>query len=188
MTWDASGAETQVATGVSLESLVVSRSGELHATDTGSSRLLQWSAKGVLTATRAGIARPSGLTLVPDQTLLVVADAASPFASSFQLAPQGPGFEQPFFHLHLAEGAVSSGVSSLAVDANGYLYAASPIGVQVCDQAGRVNGIVSLPVAGSPSGIAFGGEGRDELFVAVGGRVFRRKTRARGVFSPSKRR
>jgi hypothetical protein len=62
----------------------------------------------------------SGLTLVADQTQLVVADAASPFAS--------------------------------------------------------------LPAAGNPGGIAFGGQGRDELFVAVGGRVFGRKTRARGVF------
>jgi sugar lactone lactonase YvrE len=113
----------------------------------------------------------------------VVADATSPFASSFQVQPQGLAFEQPYFHLHLAEGATASGAGGLAVDANGYLYVASPTGIQVCDQAGRVNGIVAPPASGTPSGIAFGGPDKDELFVAVGGRVFRRKTRARGVSS-----
>ena len=49
-----------------------------------------WSARGALTRDASAIARPSGLTLSPDQSLLLVADATSPFASSFQVQPAGP--------------------------------------------------------------------------------------------------
>jgi enterochelin esterase-like enzyme/sugar lactone lactonase YvrE len=181
--WDASGQETPVAKGVAIRDFAVSRTGEIYATEEGTSRLLHWSAQGVLKATTSQVARPSGLVLVPDQTLVVVADAASPFASSLQVQPQGLGFEQPYFHLHEAEGALASEAGELAVDANGYLYVASPLGIQVCDQAGRVNGIIASPLPGRPDGLAFGGPGRDELFVTVAGRLFRRKTRARGVFA-----
>jgi len=95
----------------------------------------------------------------------------------------GLAFEQRYFHLHEPEGATASDAGGMAVDANGYLYVSSPLGVQVCDQAGRVNGIIAAPAPGRLSGVAFGGEARDELFVAVAGKLYRRKTRARGVFS-----
>jgi enterochelin esterase-like enzyme/sugar lactone lactonase YvrE len=181
--WDASGAETRGAAGVAIHDFTVSRAGEIYATEEGTPRLLRWSAKGVLDAATSAVARPSGLTLVPDQTLLIVGDAASPFASSFQVQAGGLAFEQRYFHLHEPEGAIASDAGGMAVDANGYLYVASPLGVQVCDQAGRVNGIIAAPAPGRLSGVAFGGEARDELFVAVAGKLYRRKTRARGVFS-----
>ena len=46
-----------------------------------------------------------------------------------------------------------------------------------------MNGIIASPGPGVPSRVAFGGRERDELFVAVGDRLFRRKTRAHGVSS-----
>ena len=183
MAWDASGRPTRVADHASVRDLVVGRGGEVYATETGSSRILVYSARGALSAVQTAIATPSGLTLSPDQSLLLVADATSPFASSFQVQPPGLAFEQPYFHLHTAEGAIESGAPGLTVDANGYLYVTSPLGIQVCDQAGRVNGIIASPASGVPSRAVFGGRERDELFVAVGGRLFRRKTRARGVSS-----
>ncbi len=181
--WDASGTERSVAKGVAIHDFTVSRTGEIYATEEGTSRLLRWSAKGVLEPITTAVPRPSGLTLVPDQTLLIVGDAASPFAWSFQVQAGGLAFEQRYFHLHEPEGATASDAGGMAVDANGYLYVASPLGIQVCDQAGRVNGIIAAPATGELGGLAFGGAARDELFVAVAGKLYRRKTRARGVFS-----
>jgi sugar lactone lactonase YvrE len=69
------------------------------------------------------------------------------------------------------------------VDTNGYLYVTTAMGIQVCDQAGRVNGILSRPQAGAPGPLSFGGAGMDELYVAAGDKVYHRKTRAHGVRS-----
>jgi sugar lactone lactonase YvrE len=183
--WDAGGRAGRVAQGVSVHDFVVGRAGEVYATESGTSRILRVSPQGgVVTPVASAIASPSGLTLVPDQSLLLVADAQSRFVSSFQVTAQaGLAFEQPYFHLHTAEGASASGAEGLSVDANGYLYVATPLGIQVCDQAGRVNGIIASPAPGVPSRAVFGGRDHDELFVSAGGRLWHRKLRARGVLS-----
>ena len=89
--------------------------------------------------------------------------------------------KQPYFHLHLAEGDTESGASGLAVDTNGYLYVSTRLGVQVCDQAGRVNGILARPGPGPLSRVAFAGPERDVLYVVAGDRLYKRKARAKGV-------
>ena len=48
------------------------------------------------------------------------------------------------------------------------------MGVQVCDQAGRVNAIVPTP-NGKVSNVVFGGANFDTLYVTAGTKVYRRK-------------
>jgi len=55
--------------------------------------------------------------------------------------------------------------------------------VQYCDQAGRVNGILSRPQAGWTANVVFGGADKRDLYVTVGGRVYKRHTKAVGVRS-----
>ena len=71
----------------------------------------------------------------------------------------------------------------MAVDANGYLYVSTPLGVQVCDQAGRVNGILARPKPGPLSRVAFAGAGRDVLYLVAGDTLYKRKLKAKGVFA-----
>ena len=52
---------------------------------------------------------------------------------------------------------------------------------QVCDQAGRVNGIIPKPQRAGLSNITFGGPDLSELYVTCGDKVFKRKTKAKGV-------
>jgi enterochelin esterase-like enzyme len=86
------------------------------------------------------------LTTSPDQSLLYVGLPADRFVHSYQLAADGkPRFGQPYFHLHLPGVATRSGVSDLAVSAEGWLFAATDLGVQICDQPGRVNLILPGP-------------------------------------------
>lgn len=131
-----------------------------------------------------GFEDPSALCLSPDQTLLYVADRRRQLISSFQVGGDGtPTLEQPYFHLHLPDDTVGSGVGGLCVDTAGRLYAATPMGVQVFDQAGRVNGIVLPPrKITTVGGLTFGGPGRNRLYLLADGRVWRRTLQTRGVF------
>jgi gluconolactonase len=69
----------------------------------------------------------------------------------------------------------------MCVDQDGRLYVATTLGIQVCDQAGRVNFIILTPK--SASDVCFGGMDLSELFIACGDTVYKRKTKAKGVVS-----
>lgn len=68
---------------------------------------------------------------------------------------------QQFYHLY-------SDAGQILYDASGYLYVASKVGIQVCDQNGRVRTILSLP-GGAVSTIAFAG---NHLFAVSGGKLY----------------
>ena len=134
--------------------------------------------------TLTGLEMPTALCLSPDQTLLYVADRRRQLITSFQVGRDGiPSLEQPYFHLHLPDDADGAGVGGLCVDTAGRLYAATPMGIQVFDQAGRVNGIIAPPQRISKiEGLTFGGPTRNQLYLLADGRVWRRTVQTRGVF------
>jgi gluconolactonase len=78
---------------------------------------------------------------------------------------------------------MESGAEGMAVDTHGMLYVATHLGIQLCEQAGRVTGIISAPQGVELSNIAFGGANFDEMFAFGGGRIFKRKLNAIGVCS-----
>jgi sugar lactone lactonase YvrE len=129
-----------------------------------------------------GITRPNGIALSPDQSLLLVADTAGQFVYSLQIQPNGSlTNKQRYFHLHMPDGATESGADGMTVDTNGTLYVATAAGLQFCDQAGRVNGIISKPQKAWLSNATFGGPDLSYLYVTCGDKVFRRKTKTMGV-------
>ncbi len=69
------------------------------------------------------------------------------------------------------------------VDEAGLLYVATSEGIQVLDQLGRVNFIISNPSRQVITGIAFSGGSRDRLVVTTGQAVFGRKIKAKGTLS-----
>lgn len=71
--------------------------------------------------------------------------------------------------------------NGMCVDTNGWLYVATSLGIQVCDQAGRVNFIIPTP--NQPYDVCFGGKDLSELFIACGDTIYKRPTKARGVVS-----
>ena len=62
---------------------------------------------------------------------------------------------------------------------DGRLYAATRLGVRVCDQPGRVQGILPRP-NGKISNLCFGGENFGTLFATCGDKVFKRKLKVWG--------
>ena len=142
------GREAVVAQGLAAHELAVAHDGTVYATEPSARRVWRI-AKGKAAVVDEGIAEPSGIVLSPDQSLLLVADRKGVFVYSFQVRTDGTlAYKQPYFHLHVHEGETASEADGMAVDTNGYLYVATPLGVQICDQAGRVNGILARPQPG----------------------------------------
>ena len=182
--YDSDGRERVVVSGVNCFSLVVAHSGDIYAAEPGGRLIWRVDAKGDKEFADTGTGESTGLQLVPDQTFLNVAEAGAQFICSFQVRADGAlTNKQQYFYLHLADGATGSGAAGMAVDTQGRLYVATDLGIQVCDQAGRVNYIITTPHCGMLSELALGGVNRDTLYAICGGRIFARQTKARGVLS-----
>ena len=123
----------------------------------------------------------NGVCLSPDQSLLYVADSRSRWVWSFVVQPDGSlAQKQKFFHLHVPDTADDSGADGLRVDRDGRLWVATRMGIQVCDQAGRVNCILPTP-NGKVSNLCFGGPNFDHLLATCGDKVFVRKVKVTGA-------
>jgi len=184
VTYDVGGKETVVTEDIQSNDLAVNSRGEIYVSDPNNKQVWFISAKGEKRIVDTGIARPNGVVLSPDQSLLLVADTAGQFVYSFQIQPDGSlTHKQPYFHLHLADGATQSSADGMTVDTQGNLYVTTQIGLQFCDQAGRVNGIISKPQRAWLSNVVFGGPNLDELYVTCSNKVYKRRTKAKGVLS-----
>ena len=70
----------------------------------------------------------------------------------------------------------------MCVDADGRLYVCTHLGVQICDQAGRVNAILHKPEFGVwATDICIGGKNQDELYLTAGDKVWKRKLRVKSA-------
>jgi gluconolactonase len=127
------------------------------------------------------IALPSSMTLSPDQAMLVVADGQARFGWSFQIAADGSLINgEPFFRLETPEAGWMSGVQGVTMDSIGQVYFATPLGVQVCEANGRLAEILNPPEPGGISAVVFAGRDRNWLYVAEGGKLFRRRAKVFG--------
>jgi sugar lactone lactonase YvrE len=87
---------------------------------------------------------------------------------------------QKFYLLQTADDGTCN-AAGMCIDTNGWLYVATALGIQVCDQAGRVNFIIPTPK--QPYDVCFGGKDLSELFIACGDTIYKRPTKAKGVVS-----
>jgi gluconolactonase len=182
--YDANGAEEVIAEDIEPNDLAASHSGNLYITDSRNKKIWLVDAKREKRMVDEGIPFPNGIRLSPDQSLLYVADYRGQFVYAFQVLPDGSlTNRQRFYHLHLMDGAVQSSADGMTVDTLGWLYVTTEMGIQVCDQAGRVNSIIAKPAYKGMNSVAFGGPDLGTLFVSCGDKIYRRKTAATGVLS-----
>lgn len=184
--YDAEGKGTVIASGFRGNDLVVRHDGSLYATNPGwngtdPSQVWYISPKGEKKVVDTGLKFSNGLTVSPDQTLLYVADSRSHWVYSYQIQPDGSlAHKQRYYHLHMPDTADDSGADGLRVDRDGRLYVATRLGIQVCDQAGRVNCIIPTP-NGKVSNFSFGGADLTTLFATCGDKVYQRKLKVKGA-------
>ncbi len=186
LAYDTEGKPTRIAEGFRGNDLVVRHDGSLYVTNPdpdGKAPSQVWyiSPKGEKRVVDTGLRFANGVTLSPDQSLLYVADSRSHWVYSYQIQPDGSlAYKQRYYHLHVPDTADDSGADGMRVDRDGRLYVATRMGIQVCDQAGRVNCILPTP-NGRVANLCFGGERFDTLFATCGDRVYKRKLKIQGV-------
>lgn len=182
------GVESVIAEDVNSNDLAVSSRGEIYFSDPPNKRVWFIDKGGVKRIVYDGgaITFPNGVRLSPDESLLLVADTATKWVWSFQVQPDGSLVNgQAFYHLEVSEdetGPVRSGADGMTLDSEGYLYVATKMGIQICDQPGRVVGIIRKPQAHDPSNVVFGGPDLQTLYVTAGDKVYSRKLKRKGFF------
>lgn len=187
LAWDAEGKSAVIADGFRGNDLVVRHDGGIYATapfDTpNNSKVFFVAPTGEKKVVDQGLKFANGICLSPDQSLLYVADSRSHWVYSYQVQSDGSlAHKQRYFHLHVPDNADDSGADGLRVDRDGRLWVATNMGLQVCDQAGRVNCIIPTPNK-RVANLTFGGPNFDTLYVAAGDKVYSRKVKVKGVNS-----
>ena len=181
--YDTTGRETVILKGVTANGLTINHEGEIYLTDAKDGKIYFFGKNGRKTLADAGQPNAGGLALTPDQTLLQVASPGK-LLTCYQIQPGGAlGAKQEFFDIRISYNMPTSGADGMTTDTLGWLYVATQSGVQVLDQAGRVNGIIASPERRAASAVVFGGADHDILTVVAEGKIFRRRTRAKGVLS-----
>ncbi len=185
LAYDAAGKATVFAEGIRGNDLVIRHDGGVFVTQPGGggapSTVWYISPQGQKRSVDTGLRFANGITLSPDQSLLYVADYGSHWIYSYQVQPDGSlHHKQRYYQLHVPDTADDAGADGIRVDRNGRLYVATRMGIQVCDQAGRVNCIIPTP-NGRVANLCFGGQDFQTLFATCGDRVYKRKVKVKGA-------
>ena len=186
VSYGAGGDEKVVALNVEVSGIAINAKGAIYFADAVHKTIGYIDARGQVRIVYSGgeIAVPSAVALSPDQAMLVVTDAQSRFSWSFQIAADGSLLNgEPFYRLEMPEAGWISGVYGVTLDSIGQVYFATAVGLQVCEANGRVAQILNPPEHGAIGSITFGGKDRNWLYVAEGGKLFRRPVKVNGVSS-----
>lgn len=185
--YDVTGRESAVAEGSPANDLAITTGGRIYFTDPQSKKVWVVDKGGAKRTVHEGLPFPNGVVLSADESLLLVADMGARSVWSFQIQPDGSLENgQPFYRLEMPEETgivpyLSAGSDGMTVDTEGYLYVATRLGIQVCDQPGRVVAIIGKPGTASPSNVVFGGPDGRTLYVTAGDKVYSRRLRRTGV-------
>jgi gluconolactonase len=187
MAYDTDGKVTVITDGIHGNDIVVAHNGNIYITDPPPGTINRpsniWLVKptGEKLVVDTGLKYANGIALSPDQTLLYVGDYRSHWVYSYVIQPDGTLTDkQRYYWLHERDVDDDVGADGMRVDRDGRLYVATRMGIQVCDQAGRVQCIVPTP-SGRVANLCFGGENFDTLFATCGDRVFKRKLNVTGA-------
>lgn len=189
--YDEAGNASVIADGFRGNDLVVRHDGSIYVTQPGwdgksPSQIWHISPQGKKQVVDTGLKFSNGITLSPDQSLLYVADSRTHWVYSYQIQDDGRlAYKQKYYHLHEPDTADDAGADGLRTDRDGRLYVATRMGLQICDQAGRVNCILPTP-NGKVSNLCFGGPKFDLLYATCGDKIYARKVKVQGAqhFAP----
>jgi gluconolactonase len=186
LAYDTGGKAAVIAEGFRGNDLVIDQNGGIFITNPGPEGMRQskvWyvSPGGEKKVVDSGLKLANGIALSPDQSLLYVADTRTRWVYSYRIRADGTlADKQRYFHLHVPDTSDESGADGMRVDRDGRLWVATHMGLQVCDQAGRVLSILPTP-NGKVAHLCFGGASFDTLFALCEDRVYKRKVKVKGV-------
>ena len=177
--YNADGTSEVAAEGIAANDLVVTHEGVIYCTEPKTNTV--WRIKGGQKEAVDAVAKGcNGIILSPDQTLLYVTDFGGRFVNSYCIASDETVInKQAYFHMHASANEAGAALDGMAVTKDGWLFVATGMGVQICDQPGRVNFIIPQPQGERhPSNVAFHG---NTLYATCGGKVFKRTLKVEGA-------
>lgn len=144
--------------------------------------LVHLAPNGQMTVVNDGLSCGTALAIYPDHRLLICNEPHTRWLLSYVVGEDGtPMAGQRFYWLHNTTGDDSQQVGQMTFDEGGNLYVATSMGVQVCDQNGRVRAILPLPDSAPIRSLAFVGT---KLYVVnERGEVYVRELKVAGVQS-----
>ncbi len=176
--------EQVVASGAQPNDIVVLRNGDLYFSNPWEEKIWYVPEGGQkkLAFEDAQSGFMNGVITSPDQSLLMVNDSGDRWVWSFQIQQDGSlANGQKFYRLETPDSTYRSSADGMTISADGYLFVATAEGIQICDQPGRVIGIISKPQRSFVSNLTFAGPDLQTLYVTAQDKVFRRKLRIKGV-------
>ncbi|HKS38748.1 MAG TPA: SMP-30/gluconolactonase/LRE family protein [Verrucomicrobiae bacterium] len=177
-----SGKVTVLADEVQPNDLVVSRKGFVYFTETGKGQVTITDAKANVRVGATGINKPNGITLSSDQGTLAVSEYGGTNVWVYRVDADGSlsnGSRQ--MELRTPAGKPDSGGDGMTTDAEGRYYVTSHVGIQMFDSAGRLVGVIPRPQDKGTVSVTFAGPNLEHLYVCSSDKIYRRKTRAKGV-------
>ncbi|HSH93593.1 MAG TPA: SMP-30/gluconolactonase/LRE family protein [Roseimicrobium sp.] len=186
--YDTQGQATVIADGFKGNDLTVAHNGNIYVTESSWDKVSPskiWLIKpdGSKKVVDQGLIFANGITLSPDQTLLYVSDMKTRWVYSWQVKEDGTlQYKQRYYWLQEPDAQQDAGSDGMRVDRDGRLYVATKLGIQICDQAGRVNCIIPTP-NGRVSNMEFGGENFDILYATCGDTIYKRKLKVKGAMN-----
>jgi gluconolactonase len=179
------GEETELVKEVRPNDLVVTHDGNLYFTMTPTQEIRRIDPSGKMTVVSAGdVTRPNGISLSRDQGTLVVSNHGGKFVTAFRIEADGTLVHaQSYMEMRtpVADPEIAKG-DGMATDVHGRYYVTTAEGLQMFDPTGRMGGVIAKPdpSAGLVS-VCFAGPGHAYLYVANGGKIYRRKTKTAGA-------
>jgi gluconolactonase len=154
----------------------------MYVTEPAAGRLWFIAKNGARRLLDSTLQRPTAVVFSPDHRWLAVGEHDTHWGYSYRVQPDGTVRDkQRFYWFHVPDTADNSGVTQWVADRDGRLYAATRMGVQVFDRAGRVRAILPVP-GGEVTGVTFGEAGFHVLYVSCAdGKIYRRTLQVTGV-------
>ena len=176
------GTESVIAEGVQTHHLTVTARNQIYFNNAPAHQVWLLDTTGHKRVVHDKINWPRGVQASTDQSLLVVNDPHTRWVWSFQIQADGSLLNgQPFYHLETADESSETDAGGMVFDTEGFLYVATNIGVQVCDQPGRVTAIINPPANQGVASVFFGGPGFQWLYATEWNKVYRRPVKRRGA-------
>jgi gluconolactonase len=168
--------------------LVVTSTGRIYFTNRALEQVVLLDTDGSSRVVANGF-RPNGITMLPDESRLVVTDSINPKLWAFEIEASGDLLELPDFYdavviptrmgpdIHNTQRPGSNGMT---VDTAGRIYVVAHAGVEVFSRAGKLLGVIRKPQPVA-SNVVLGGPEFNWLYITARDTVYRRRIEARGA-------
>jgi gluconolactonase len=177
-----SGKINVIAKNVQPNDLAVSKKNLVYFTDTGKGQVVIVNTNGDVRVGTGGINKPNGITLSPDGGSLAVSEYGGTNVWLFRVdADGGLSAGSRYMDLRMPMKGDSQG-DGMTVDSAGRYYVTSAVGIQMFDAIGRLSGVIARPQNKGTVSVGFGGPNMEYLYACSADKVYRRKTKAKGVW------